>query len=216
MAEAARHVELEEEDRARALCYALASRLFYAPADADLLQGLGSNAASDRASADGVSHEAKGDDADTGYAAAFAALQQASRGGDVATLRQEYDDIFVSAGKALVTPYTSGYALPSAPDRHLVALREQLAAWGLARRNSIFEVEDHVAAVCDAMRWLIESGRALNVQRAFFEEFVYTGVGLFCEAVQARASTSFYRAAAAMVRAFLEVEREAFTLHVTE
>ena len=106
--------------------------------------------------------------------------------------------------------------MPNAPDRHLLALRAHLAAWGLARRDAVFEVEDHVSAVCDVMRWLIEHDRPLEEQLPFFNDFVYTGVGTFCDAIDAAATTSFYRAVAAVARAFLLVEKEAFDLHATE
>lgn len=208
--------EVAEEDGARAYCYALLSRLFYAPPDAALVEAL-------LAAATGPNGSEADEPARTivagtpvSFADAFLALQRAARSTDLASLRQEYDDIFVGAGKSLVTPYTSGYAVPNAPDRHLVALRGQLATWGLARRDTVFEVEDHVAAICDGMRWLIESGRSLEDQRAFFDGYVYTGVGPFCDSVIASASASFYRAAAALARAFLAIEKEGFALHAAE
>ena len=201
---------LAEEDLARAQCYALISRLFYAPPDATLVESLGGAGSASRASSPDEMP------APGGFAEALSALQRACRAADLEALRQEYDDIFVGAGKALVSPYTSGYSLPHAPDRHLVSLREQFSAWGLARRDAVFEVEDHVSALCDAMRWLIEGEHPLQVQRAFFEDYVYTGVGPFCDAIDARASTAFYRAAAALTRAFLVVEKEGFALLASE
>jgi len=215
MSESPQAPDLAEEDVARAYCYALISRLFYAAPDADLLEvlaGVSGTADTDRAAMNSAR------DADElaqagGYGFAFDALQHAARSTDLGSLRQEYDDTFIGAGKAPITPYLSGYSLPNAPDRHLVALRQQLSAWGLARREAVFEVEDHVSAVCDAMRWLIESNKPVDMQRAFFDDFVYTGVGPFAHAVAANASASFYRAAGALTRAFLEIEREGFALH---
>ena len=208
---------LTEEDRARAECYALISRLFYAPVDADLLNDLAG--ASKLALQDGdalqiVGWEIEADE--TAYTRALKVLQQASGASEPDALRQEYDDLFTGAGKALVTPYTSGYAVPHAPDRHLVALREHLVAWGLVRRDSVFEIEDHVSAVCDVMRWLIERERPLEEQHAFFNDFVYTGVGTFCDAIDARATTPFYRAVAGVARTFLAIEKDAFDLHAAE
>jgi TorA maturation chaperone TorD len=214
MSESPQRATLAEEDVARAHCYALISRLFYAPPDATLLQTLGGAAAAEEAATQARSP----DEAHTSgsYVEAFNALHRACRSAELEGLRQEYDDIFVGAGRALVTPYTSGYSLPNAPDRHLVSLREQLSCWGLGRRDSVFEVEDHVSAVCDAMRWLIEREQPLEVQRAFFEDYVYTGVGLFCDAIDANASTPFYRAAAALTHAFLAVEKEGFAMLSSE
>jgi TorA maturation chaperone TorD len=217
MSESPEPATLAEEDLARAHCYALISRLFYAPPDAGLLQTLGGVALVNGGAAQ-ASHAGSPEEVGVpgGYAEALSALQRTCRSAELESLRQEYDDLFVGAGKALVTPYTSGYSLPNAPDRHLVSLREQLSAWGLARRDSVFEVEDHVSAVCDAMRWLIKSEHPLEVQRAFFEDYVYTGVGLFCDAIDATASSSFYRAAAALTRAFLAVEKDGFAMLASE
>ena len=207
---------LPEEDRARADGYALISRLFYAPADADLLQQLAGEpqAPGEEAGLElqGLAPEAQ----QNGYAIAFRTLQDACRKADAAALRQEYDDLFVGAGKALVSPYTAGYAAPHAPDRHLLALREQLLTWGLARRDSSFELEDHVSAVCDVMRWLIERERPVEEQLAFFDAFVATGVGGLCTAINERSKTSFYRAVAGLARALIAIEKEAFDLHTAE
>ncbi len=208
---------ISDEDRARADCYALVSRLFYAPSDRELLQQL--SAAPQSTAAEPSELQLVGWEPPkklTPYAAALKQLQDASRTADPEMLRQEYDDLFAGAGKALVSPYTSGYHDGQAPDRYLLALREHLINWGLARRDSVFELEDHVSAVCDVMRWLIERERPLEEQLAFFNDFVYTGVGTFCDAIEARATTDFYRSVAGLARAFLQVEREAFNLDATE
>jgi TorA maturation chaperone TorD len=199
----------QAEDHARAECYALISWLFYAPPDRELLDRLAG------APSTAVGEEPQAEPPGS-YAAAFDALQRAARAADANAVRQEYDDLFVGAGKALITPYTSAYAVPNAPDRHLVSLREQLGGWGLGRRDSVFETEDHVSAVCDVMRWLIAREHPLHAQRAFFAGFVYTGVGAFCRTVESTASASFYRAVARLARVFLEIENEAFALDSPE
>ena len=209
--------EISQEDRARAECYALVSRLFYSPPDAALLRELAGATELEIQDEDDlhlITWELEA--VETPYTRAFKSLQDASRSAEPDALRQEYDDLFAGAGKALVTPYTSGYAVPHAPDRYLVALKEHLVAWGLARRDQVFEIEDHVSAVCDVMRWLIERERPVDEQLAFFNDFVYTGVGTFCDAIEARAATAFYRAVAALARAFLAIEKQAFELHAAE
>ena len=208
---------LSEEDKARADCYALVSRLFYAPVDAELLSVLSDAPKlelSDGESLELVTWEIEADE--TPYTKAMKTLKEACATAEPGALRQEYDDLFAGAGKALVTPYTSGYADPHAPDRFLVALREHLIAWGLARRDAVFEIEDHVSAVCDVMRWLIERERPLEEQHAFFNDFVYTGVGTFCDAIEARATTPFYKAVAGVARTFLAIEKQAFELHAAQ
>jgi TorA maturation chaperone TorD len=210
--------ELQEEDRARADCYALISRLFYAAADEALLRQLASAAPLPDPESAALPQETEGgEDSDaTAYADAFRALQHAAREANADAVRQEYDDFFVGAGKALVTPYTSGYVQPHSPDRHLLALRELIAKWGLSRREAVFEVEDHVSALCDVMRWLIERDRPLEEQESFFTDFVYTGLMAFCNAIDANPNACFYRVVARLARAFLTIEKQGFELQGAE
>lgn len=204
---------LAPEELARAHCYALLSRLFYAAPDDALLSRLAA-----MRDGDGPAGDTTPDDPARGseYASALEALRQAATAAHSTALKQEYDDYFVGAGKAPVTAYTSAYALPHSPDRHLLALRERLGEWGLARRDSVFEAEDHASAVCDVMRWLIEHERPIDEQSAFFGEFVYGPLGSFCSAIKRAMPASFYAHLAEFTRAFLEIEKEAFDLHAAE
>lgn len=190
---------LEPEELARANFYGLISRLFYEPADTNLLAEI-------------CSGPRNADDGEGDLLAAWRRLQESSRSAYPAILRQEFDTVFVGVGKAEVTPYLSGYADPGAPDRYLVRLRERLSAWGLARKERVFEVEDHISGICDVMRWLVEGQRTLADQRQFFEEFAYSGVQHFCAAVQKSPSTSFYKDVAALTTAFYDLERTAFEM----
>jgi TorA maturation chaperone TorD len=192
---------LPPEEQARSDCYALISRIFFAPPDAALLVSMG--IAAGEAPADGVAGDLQ---------RAWVELQQAARAAGAESLTDAYDALFTSVGKALVSPYTSGYAAPSAPDRHLVRLRDRLASWNLARKSSTFEMEDHVSGVCDVMRWLIEQGQPVAEQQAFFVEFVYPGASALCAAVNKATAAAFYQRAADFTRIFLELEKSAFEI----
>ncbi len=132
------------EDSARADCYALIGRLFYDAPDADLLAAI-SNA--------GPAADASG--TVPGFAPAWDALQSVCGNADMEAVRKEFDRLFLGVGKVAVTLYTSRYIADSAADKHLVRLREHLDGLGLARHDSVFEVEDHIAGLCDVMRHLI-------------------------------------------------------------
>lgn len=192
---------LEPEEAARALWYALLSRLLYAPPDRELLVQLAAGLE------DGAEAEA-GAFIDT-----LRAVQLACREADPDALRDEYESLFVGVGKAPVTPYTSAYAAAHAPDRHLVALRARLLEWGLTRRDQVFEAEDHVAALCDAMRWLIGRVRPLEEQRDFFVEFVAPAMPGFCDAISRMPGADFYRKVGAFARAYVALEQDAFDMH---
>ena len=189
------------EDAERAHLYALIGRLFYGPPDPNLLAEIHRSARADSAEQD-----------TTRLRAGWRALQEACGSASPALIRQEYDDLFVGVGRAPVTPYLFGYAEPSAPERHLVRLRDQLAESGFVRRNSVFEVEDHISALSDVMRLLIEEGRPLEEQQRFFASFVYPGAMLFFAAVQQAPAAGFYQLVAAFAYAFYMVEKEAFEM----
>ena len=194
---------LEPEELARANFYGLTSRFFYGPPDSNFLAEIHRS---------GSGPEEGGND----LVAAWRRLQGSCRTAYPAVLRQEYDSVFVGVGKAEITPYISGYAEPTGPDRYLVRLREQLSAWGLARKERVFEVEDHISGICDVMRWLIEEQRALADQRRFFETFAYRGVAGLCAALQKSSTAVFYKDVAALTSSFFELERLAFEIGDSE
>jgi TorA maturation chaperone TorD len=195
---------LDPEDIARANLYGLIGRLYYAPPDPNLLAEIS------RSQAGG---EGAGE---TGLVAAWRGVQDACRGAFPAVVRQEYDSLFIGVGKSEVSPYVSGYAESATPDRYLVRLRQQLSRWGLGRRETVFEVEDHISGICDVMRWLIEQGQSVDRQRYFFEEFAYPGVLPFCVAVQNASSSSFYKSVAALTWSYFEIEKTAFDMSDAE
>ena len=192
---------LPPEERARANIYALLGRLFYAGPDADLIAYVCANA--------GSADEGAGAAA---LAQSWQALQAACKTVDPDTAAHEHDTLFVGVGKSEVTPYTSHYVPESAPDRQLVALREHLARLGLGRKSDAFEIEDHIAGLCDVMRLLIEEQQPLAVQQMFFERFVYPCAVPLFEAIGVAASAVFYKPVATFARAFLEVEKSAFEM----
>lgn len=191
---------IPEEERARANVYALLGRLFYAAPDERLLAEI-------RAQDSGMP-PAGGDD----VSRAWSRLIEAAGSGQTSVLQEEYEALFGGAGKALVTPYTSHYIKDTAPDRHLVALRETLAEWGMMRRTMTFEIEDHSAAICDVMRLLIERNKLLDMQKTFFCRFVLPGMLPLCNAIEGIERASFYRNVAGLARAFLELENTAFDM----
>jgi TorA maturation chaperone TorD len=198
VSEAAAPAELQPEDAARAAFYALIARLFYAAPDSAVLAQI----------VDARALEGDGD-----LARAWAELVAASRNAFPVILEQEHTDLLVGTGKAEVTPYLTHYTIKFAADTPLVEVRQQLAEWGMARRDSASEPEDHIAGMCEAMRFAIAvQQRSPEEQKAFFERYLYRGATAFCDAVSASPKANFYRPVARFARAFLELEREAFSM----
>lgn len=194
------------EDLARAQLYGLVASLFYAAPDAQLLSAL--------VHAEGFRG---GDDERTeqgrALAAAWRELTEACRSAFPVLLAHEHTDLFVSAGRAEVTPYLMHYVMRYESETPLVDLRRQLAEWGIARRAAVNEPEDHISALCETMRFAIAvQQRPLGEQKAFFNRYLYRGGIAFCNAVSGSEKARFYKSAAAFTSAFFEVEREAFEI----
>lgn len=192
--------QLPDEDSARANIYALIGRLFYDVPDSKLLAEICS------------SGEAAGEPESGSLASAWAELHRACKSALPDAVRQEYDALFIGVGRAQLTLYTSRYIGGMSADKHLVRLREQLGAWGLGRRDNVYEVEDHISGVCDVMRYLIEQNQSLEDQKLFFSHFVYPGAMPLCDALVAANSADFYKKVAILMRAFLEMENIALEM----
>ncbi|HYY60854.1 MAG TPA: molecular chaperone TorD family protein [Burkholderiales bacterium] len=187
------------EEQARANFYGLLARLFYAPPDAGLLKAL---AMADELDAD-----------DETLAARWRELVAAAATTEAEAVREEYDEAFVGTGKAPVTLYACAYSLRYTNETPLAALRADLAALGLARREQAGEPEDHIAALCDTMRHLIaQQQRPLEEQQRFFGRWIGPNYEQLCSAIEANERTSFYRHVARMAKAFFSLEQAAFEM----
>jgi len=188
------------EDQARAGYYALLARLFYAGPDAGLLAAIAD--AGEIAAGDGPST----------LAGAWNKLALAARAMDADAARLEYDQLFVGTGKAEVTPYASFYLTETGREKILVRIRAELASLGLGRAERALEPEDHIAALFDAMRYLISLGSgdaALRQQQDFFDRYIARAYQGLCAAISASEKSNFYKHVARFADAFLTVESEA-------
>ena len=190
---------LAGEDAARAALYGLVARLFYAAPNEEVLGSI-------------VHAEAVGEPGSE-LGTAWRELAAACRGAFPVLLENEHTELFVGTGRAEVTPYLTHYTIKYATENPLVDLRQHLQRWGIARRDSASEPEDHIAGVCEAMRFAIAvQQRSEQEQKSFFDTFVYPGGVAFCDATAASAKANFYRPVARVARAFFEIEREAFAM----
>jgi TorA maturation chaperone TorD len=130
--------------------------------------------------------------------------------------RREHDALFHGVGKPEVFVYGSFYLSGFLNEKPLAALRTDLAALGLGRDRDRLETEDHVSFVLEVMRYLIAGEDAavcnLEQQRRFFRAHVQTWLEALCDAVEAHPRAHTWRAVAAMTRAFVQVETQAFDM----
>jgi TorA maturation chaperone TorD len=135
-----------------------------------------------------------------------ALLQSASRGSGV--VLAEYQALFGAGGRAL-RPCRCSYreGLRGAPPP--ARLRENLRQLGLVRAPGVTEPEDHLGALCETMRVLIERGHPLDVQRHFFRRHLAGWCTRCLQDIAAAPGADFYRALAAFAQTFFEREARA-------
>ncbi|WP_426342506.1 TorD/DmsD family molecular chaperone [Pseudoduganella sp. S-14] len=183
----------EDEEYARSELYGVLSMLFYGPpsqAVLDLIEGAAIEG-------DGV------------LADAWRGLQTASSTTDAERAREEYESLFIGVGKPEVMLYGSYYLSGFLMEKPLAALREDLARLGLERSEHLSESEDHIAALCDAMRLLHGS---IATQKEFFARHIQPWAHQLFDAIDAHPGARYYRAVAALARSFVAVETQAFDM----
>jgi len=148
-----------DEETARAELYGLLSQLYYAAPSADLLSAL--RVAVTEAPADGAFLQEP-------WQVLVGAARELSDG----AVAQEFDRLFGGVGKPEVFLYGSYYLSGFLNEKPLARLRNDLNRLGLARDETMSETEDHVAYLCEVMRYLIAGDDVavcnLTAQRDFF------------------------------------------------
>lgn len=192
-----------DEEVARAEMYGLLAALFYQAPDAQWLAQL--QAAVTEAPEQGGRLEEP-----------WHALVAQARAMTAAQIAQEHDTLFGGVGKPEVYLFGSHYLSGFLNEKPLVALRNDLAALGLARDEQMSETEDHVAYVFEVMRYLIAGDDVavcnLTHQSDFFRDHVQSWVSRLCQALTAHPRAVFYARLAALTETFVSVEAQGFDL----
>ena len=193
----------DSEEVARAELYGLLAQLWIGPPDEALLAQF--KVAVTQAPERGAFLEAP-----------WEALVTALRATDASAAAEEYDALFGGVGKPEVFLYGSYYLAGFLNEKPLAQLRTDLAALGLERDETRGETEDHIACVCEVMRYLI-AGEDLAIanleqQRRFFRAHLQPWAERLCDAVEAQPSADVWRAVAGFTRAFVQVETQGFDL----
>jgi TorA maturation chaperone TorD len=191
------------EDTARADLYGLLATLFYRPPDAALLHHIAAN-------------RAVGADAATPLGTAWNALCDAASVTTEAEAADEYQQLFIGVGKPDVFLYGSYYLAGFLNERPLVALRGDLARYGLVRHDNVSETEDHIATLCEVMRFLV-AGEDVGVsnlgeQQRFFAAHMQPWVESLCEAAEAHPQARFYACVAVLLKSFAAIEAVALEM----
>ena len=192
-----------DEETARAELYGLLALIYYASPAPEFIVNLG--LAATESPAAGAFLEAP-----------WRTLVGLARAMGKDTIALEYNTLFGGVGKPEVYLYGSHYLSGFLNEKPLVRLRTELSSLGLARDEAMLDTEDHIAYLCEVMRYLIagEDVAVANLarQRTFFAAHLQPWVGQLCDAIQKHPKARFYAAVAALTQAFIEIEAQGFDM----
>ncbi|MDX1669346.1 MAG: molecular chaperone TorD family protein, partial [Limnobacter sp.] len=109
---------------------------------------------------------------------------------------QEFDDLFIGVGRPDVMLFGSYYLAGFLNEKPLVALRDDLRRIGLEADKTLTETEDHMAFLCEVMRFLIlEENPPLpfDEQVRFFTQHVAPWYARLCDAIEANPKANFFK-----------------------
>jgi TorA maturation chaperone TorD len=192
------------EDQTRADLYAVLARLFADAPDAAFLATLGG---ADRL-ADPLANPVAG---------AWNRLLDASAAMDADAAAQEYTDLFVGVGKSDVNLHASHWESGFMMEKPLADLRGELDSLGLARKSAATMLEDHLAALCETMRIMIEGvgdrpPSSMTDQRNFFQKRLSPWVFDCCAAIEKSSLANYYRRVAEFTTLFMALERDSIAM----
>lgn len=193
----------DSEELARAEVYGLLASLYHAAPDAAMYAQL--RVAVTEAPTAGAFLE-------TSWGGLVAAARRLER----AEVAEEHAALFGGVGKPEVALYGSWYLAGALNEKPLVELRDDLATLGLERPAGVLETEDHVASLCEVMRYLIAGDDLavsnLTTQRRFFDRHLRPWGETLSDTLAAHPRADFYRALAEFHRDFFAVEAQGFDL----
>lgn len=193
----------DSDELARAEIYGLLANLFYAPPAAELHEQL--QVAVTEAPVAGAFLERS-----------WGEFVAASRRLGAEAIADEYATLFIGIGRPEVLLYGSYYLAGSLNETPLVALRDDLRALGLERPQTVHETEDHIASLCEVMRYLIAGDDVetsnLATQHRFYNAHLRGWNEALWDVIEAHPKADFYRTVAAFARDFFAVESQGFDL----
>lgn len=192
-----------DEETARAEVYGLLAALYYAPPTNELLSQL--RVAVTEAPAAGSFLEEP-----------WRELIATARVMSDTDIKDEYNALFGGVGNPEVHLYGSHHLSGFLNEKPLATLRSDLTALGLTRDEQMPETEDHLAYLCEVMRFLI-AGEDVEVsnltqQQAFFSVHLQPWVTQLCDTLADNPKARFYATLAAFTRAFMSVEAQGFDM----
>lgn len=145
----------------------------------------------------------------TPMAQAWQQLTNAAQAAQRDDLDQEYQELFIGIGRGEVVPFASWHVTGSLMEKPLAEIRFHLSQIGLQRDETVKEPEDHMAALCETMAYLITSND--SAQKAFFNRHIASWYAKLVVQINQASHARFYLAVAQLLEAFLNLENVSLT-----
>lgn len=152
----------------------------------------------------------------TALGRAWAALAQAAAQAKPEALAREHFVLFTGVGRGELLPFASFYITGFLHERPLAELRSDLARLGIARLEGDHDPEDRIALILSVMAAFARgdlAGQDLG-QAEFYARHLAPWAALFFDDLAQAPAAQFYRHVAAVGRAFIDTENQAFALDV--
>lgn len=192
-----------DEETARSELYGLLALVYYAPPAPEFIANL--RAAATESPAAGAFLEEP-----------WRALVGVAREMTDAAIAAEFDALFGGVGKPEAYLYGSHYLSGFLNEKPLARLRTDLNDLGLSRDEAMSETEDHMAYLCEVMRYLIAGEDVavsnLTRQQGFFAAHIQPWSMQLCDTLATHPKARFYAAVAELTRAFMSVEAQGFDI----
>lgn len=194
-----RKVELTEEDALRAHMYRFLAHFLCKPPGKDELR---------------LASEMSGDESDLGQA--IQSLARIASRSAQADVEREFHDLFIGVGRGELLPYGSYYLTGFLHEKPLARLRNDMSRYGIQRRETVREPEDHIAAVFEMMAGLIEGSFgepvSLDEQHDFFDAHVGSWAPHFFKDLEGAKNSVLFAAIGSVGRVFMDIEEVAFSM----
>jgi TorA maturation chaperone TorD len=186
-----------EEDLLRAQFYELLARFLSSPPTADQLAAAGKLSGNTSALGTAVQK--------------FALTCQRC---DAATSDDEFSDLFIGVGRGELLPFESYYLTGFLHEKPLARLKQDMAEFGIVRREGVSEPEDHAAFVLETMAGLIDgrfgAASPLDRQKVFYDAHIASWMPVFFGDLKGASSSALYASLADVALRFFEIETQAF------
>lgn len=155
-------------------------------------------------------------DLSTALGRAWGKLAQAASTATPEALTREHFVLFTGVGRGELLPFASFYITGFLHERPLAELRSDLARLGIARQDGDHDPEDRISLILSVMASFARgdiSGQGLE-QAEFYARHLAPWAALFFDDLDQAPAAQFYRHVAAVGRAFIQTENQAFALDV--